>query len=166
MVHTTFLTVDYLKEITPISLAVDVNTLMPFVSVGETLHVYDILGTALKDSLLTMIENHTLSGNSEILVEDYIIPCAAWFSFFEASVFIIYRSENKGITKKFSDNSQALDKDEFAIYRQAILDKAQFYRTRLVDYLENNQTLFPLWRCSSTNPINASKGNGSGFYLG
>jgi hypothetical protein len=167
MVHTNFLTLEYLKEQTPISSALgnQVELLEPFISVAENMHL-DVLGTALKDSLITMIENQTLTGVSETLVDDYIIPYSAWITFWEASLFIMYRAEAKGITKKFSDNSQALDKTEFALFRQGIKDKADFYHNRLLDYLTSNQSAFPLWRCTDTNPINKKESYSGGIYLG
>ncbi len=165
MIHTTFLTVDYLKEITSVSQSVDVNTLAPFIPIGEELWINDVLGTALKDSLITMIENGTLSGVSETLVEDYIIPASAWSCYFEASPFLMYRTENRGITKKFSENSQPLDKAEFTLFRQSINDKMSFYRNRLIQYLEDNKTTFTLWRCTDSNRINKDKDFSGGIYV-
>lgn len=166
MTNTTFLTLEYLQEITPISQALGSQTdlLLPFCEIGESLHVYDILSISLKDSLITMIENQTLSGDSLTLVEQYIVPCSAWFAFYEASIFIIYRAEAKGLTKKFSENSQALDRQEFANYRQSILDKANFYSNRLTAYLEANQDKYPLYRGKPCGT--QQKTFGGGIFLG
>lgn len=165
MNETTFLTVDYLKEITPISSALGDQTslLLPFISVAESMHINDVLGIALKDDLLSKIENNSLTGDSLTLVENFIIPTSAWYTFFEASTFIIYRAESRGITKKYSDNSQALDRQEFANFRQSILDKAVFYKSALVAYLEANKSKYPLYR-SDCGVIKT--GNSSGIYLG
>lgn len=144
----TFLTVDYLKDITPITsaLANQTDLLLPFVSIGESMHLYNSLGLALKDDLLAKVENNTLNTDEQELVEGYIVPASAWFAMFEASIFIIFKAEAKGITKKNSDNSTALDRQELAIYRQSILDKANFYKSRLITYLETNKDKFPLYR--------------------
>jgi len=168
MTTTNFLTLEYLKEVAPITqaLANQTDLLLPFIEVGESMHVFDLLGVALKDDLISKIESQNITGNTQTLIENYIIPCSAWWCYFEASIFIIYRSESKGITKKFSDNSQALDRQEFANYRQSILDKATFYSNRLVKYLNDNQDKFDLYRSSSANQINRSTSFGGGIFLG
>lgn len=166
MTTTTFLTLEYLQEITPISdaLAGQISILLPFTEVGEAMHIYDTLGTALKDDLITKIEAGTLAGNDLELVENYIIPASAWFCMFEASIFVIYQFTAKGVTKKFSDNSQAVDRQEAALVRQSILDKANFYSNRLTAYLEANQAKYPLYR---GKPCGSQKTSfGGGIFLG
>lgn len=171
---TTILTIEKLQEIAPITnaLAGNVDMLMPFVEFAETAHLKEnLLGEAMYDDIIDDIENGTLSGNNETLVTNYLYNLSGWFSFFEASPFIAWRAEAKGLTKKFSDNSQALDREEIAEYKQAILDKATFWYNATAKYLENNKTNFPLWRtsffgktetdCTDDNLYNSQ----SGIYL-
>lgn len=166
---TTILSIEKLQEITSISnaLANQVDLLMPYVEFAETAVLkQDVLGEALYDQLVTEIENGTLTGNNQTLVENYLYQLSAWQSFVEASPFILYRAGAKGVTKMFSDNSTALDDKEFAIYRQSILDKAMFWRQATLKYLENNSTLFPLLRqsfygkTSSCDSAGYDSGNG------
>ena len=77
----------------------------------------------------------------------------------------MFRAEAKGITKKFSDNSQALDKDELAIYRQGILEKAVYWRNATITFLNKSKSLFPLWRDSCTNPIDETHDYSGGIYI-
>jgi len=146
---TTILSVEKLQEISAISnaLANQTDLLMPFVEFAEVAHLKeDILGEALYDDIIADIEAGTLSGNNQTLCEKYLYNLSAWYSYFEASPFIAYRAEAKGVTKKFSDNSQALEKNEIADWRQAILDKAMFWRNATIKFLTNNKTNYPLWR--------------------
>lgn len=146
---TTILSIEKLQEISAISNALANNTemLMPFVEFAEIAHLKeDILGESLYSQIISNIENGVWSGSNQTLVETYLYNLSAWYSYFEASPFIAYRAEAKGVTKKFSDNSQALEKNEIADWRQAILDKASFWRMATIKYLTNNSTLFPLWR--------------------
>lgn len=164
---TTILTIEKLKEIAPITnaLANQVDMITPFIEVAESMHVRnDILGDALYDAIIDEIEASTLSGSNLTLVEKYIYNLSAWYSFWEASIFIIYRSEAKGITKKYSENSQALDKTELAIYRQSILEKALFWRNLTIDYLQDNKINYPLWR-SDTDCDYPTKDNSNGIYV-
>lgn len=143
------LTVEKLQEITPITdaLANQVDMLLSFIEVSETMHLkQDILGESLYDEIITSIENGVLSGHNLTLVDNYLYNLSAWYSFWEFAPFIAFRTSAKGINKMYSDNTQALDKDEMAVYRQSILDKALFWRNATIKYMENNKSNFPLWR--------------------
>lgn len=164
---TTILTIDKLHDITPItkSLADNVDMLITFIEVSEEMHVREILGDALYSDIITNIENGTLSGNNQTLVEKYLYNLSSWYTFLEAAPFILYKPNAKGITKQFSDNSQSIDKDEFAIFRQSISEKATYWRTTTVAFLNKNKLLYPLWRDTNTNPINNSFDTSNGIYL-
>lgn len=160
----TFTTVDRLKQDTAISTNVNPELIEPFINTAEIFWLKDTLGTALWTELKDEISGSTLSGHNHTLRENFIIPASNWFSYYEAAPFIIYRAEAKGITKKFSNNSQALDKKEFEYFRQTMLDKAQTWRNRMIDYLNDNVDLFPSWKANS-DCNNTSKNYGSGFLI-
>ena len=145
----TFATVEDVKTETGISNATSPELIAPFINTAEVFWLKDTLGAALWTELKNAISGDTLSGDNYTLVYQFLIPASVWFSYYEASVFIMYRGEAKGFTKKFSDNSQALDKKEFELLRQSILDKAQTWRNRMIDYLEDNLTLYPNWRVNA-----------------
>jgi hypothetical protein len=125
------------------------------------------LGQALTDQIKNQITGNTLTGNNYTLVNLFILPLSAWATFFEASPFIAYKSTSKGITKQTSNTSENLSKEELEFFRQSIKDKVTFYRNRLIDQLNKNQSLYPMYR-SSTNQVQpyTSKDFSSGIYLG
>lgn len=146
---TTILTIEKLQEIAPITqaLANQTEMLASFIEVSEVMHLkQDILGESLYDAIISEIENGTLSGANLTLVTNYLYNLSAWYSFWESAPFLTYRTTAKGVNKMYSENSQALDKDEMAMYRQSILDKAIYWRNATLKYLENKKTLYPLWR--------------------
>lgn len=160
---TNFITVDELKQLTAISQNVDVSLLVPFIQVSEEMNIYPILGTALVTELLNQIDTITLTPDNEKLLNEYIIPFDAWSTFMESSIFLLYRTVNKGLVKNFGDNSTPLDRFELSQYRQSINDRVSFYKNRLVDYLNTNKSLFPLYRpdCGSTR-----QSSSTGIWLG
>jgi len=163
----TFTTVDRLKQDTSISMSVNPELIEPFINTAEIFWLKDTLGQALWTELKDAISGDTLSGNNYTLVENFIIPAANWYAFYEAAPFILYRVEAKGITKKYSDNSQPLDKKEFELFRQSIFDKAQNWRNRMVTYLcDNEDTIFTNWRASTNEHQYINKGYSGGIYLG
>ncbi len=166
MNETTYLTVETLKEYTPIVNSVDVTLLDVWIPVAETMHIIPVLGDALDTALKTELETYgTLTGNNLTLLK-YIQNASAWYSFLESSSFIRTKFTNKSATQQFSDNSQVAPLDDFKQIRQEILDKAMFYRNRLIDYLDDNKSLFPLYR-SDDEDCNGSgnKEYSSGIWL-
>ena len=146
---TCILTIEKLHDIAPITnaLANQVEMLTSFIEVSEIMHLKeDILGEALYDEIISNIENGVWSGSNQTLVETYLYNLSGWYTFWEAIPFIAYRSEAKGLTKKFSDNSQPLDREEVAEYRQAVWDKAIFWRNATIKFLSNHASSYPLWR--------------------
>ena len=163
---TTYLTIEKLKKITAISKNVDVSLLENNIETSEELNIVPILGTALNSQLISEIEAGTLSGNNLTLVDSYIIPCSAYFAWYDASIFLWAKTMNKGIVKQHSDSSDALDKEELILYRQSIKDKAFGYQSRLIKYLENNINLYPNFRVNLDDMQYKTKGNSSGIFLG
>lgn len=160
----TYLTVEELKSYTSISNNVDTSQLESWIPISESMRIVPVLGTALDTSLKAELEaTGTLTGNSAILYT-HIKNCSAWYSFYEASTFMRTKAMNKGIIQQFSDNSQVAPLEDFRQYRQDILDKAQFYLNYLVQYLEDNKNLFPLYR-SQCDDYSGHDYTGSGIYV-
>ena len=159
-----YLTTNALKNLTAISANVDVSLLENFIPISESMSIDPILGLALSTEIRTQIDADTISAANQNLLDNYILPASAWSTFLEASTFLFMRTEAKGITKKYSDNSQAIDIKEFSLYKQSIMDKKTFYCSRLIDFLELNKTSYPLYR--SDDRDKPRKSNSSGIFLG
>ena len=167
MTDLNFLSINNLIELTTIANSVDPDFLIPYVRIAEEMYVEDVLGNALTSRLKNEILAYALTGNSKTLVERYIIPCSAFYTWYEASMFLNFKTISKGIVKQSSDTSENVTKEEFDLYRTSIKEKAIFYRKRLLEFLNDNKTSFPEWKNSSTNEINTSKTeNANGVYLG
>jgi hypothetical protein len=159
---TTILTTDKLKEMTAISAAVDVNLLQPFIEIAEEFYVKPVLGEDFYNDIVDSIEDGTLSGDILTLVNNYVYGTIAYYSWYEGLPMLYIRVEAKGLVKKFSDNSNAIDSNDFKLLRQSILDKCVMLKTRLEKYLYNNKELFPLYE-KTCEPQGRS--NSTGFFL-
>lgn len=157
----TYATTDNIKSYTPVSKNLSPEVLEPFIKMGETFHIRPVLGEALDDALIEMISTDTLSGTSQTLVTEYIIPCSIWYSYYEALPFVWTRSNAKGLTKGFSDTTQSLEKKEYELIKQELWDKAVLYKNRLIDYLNDNSSTYPLYGNCTTG-----KSNSTGIFLG
>ena len=156
----TYATVDDVRDYTPVSKNISPEIIEPFIKMAETFHLRPVLGENLDDSLLAMVSGDTLSGASYTLVNEYIVPCSLWYSIYEALPFVWTRMNSKGLTRGFSDTTQSLDKKEYELIKQEMWDKAVMYKNRLIEYLNDNSSTYPLYGSC------VGKGNSTGIFLG
>jgi hypothetical protein len=141
-----------------------VSLLESWIPVGETMHIVSVLGIALDTALKTELEaTGTLTGDNATLWV-YIKNASAWYSYYESVGFIRTKTTNKGITQGFSDNSSIVPLDDYKVFKQDILDKANFFRNKLIDFLNNNRLTYPLYRSDDCDGL-TTKEFGSGIYV-
>lgn len=157
-----FISVQYLRANSIINDNVDANVLLPIIRMAESKYVQQVIGSNLYVKLVTDANANTITGNYQILLEDYIIPVLLQYSVYESVPFMAYKFRNKGIQKQSGDNSEPADLTELTYIRDNVLQTAQFYSERLSKYLINNATLFPEYQSSTTdlNPNSQSYFNG------
>lgn len=145
-ITTQFITENQLKTVfTSIQTNVDPAILVPYITMSQQVHIEHRIGKALSDALKSEIEANTLTGNYKVLVEEYIAPALAYWTFYDAIPFLHMRIANKGIMLKTSDNSTNASLEELTWMRGSIRDSAEFFENRMINYLCDNKTLFPLY---------------------
>lgn len=157
------------KKNTPIDENVDSKVLQAAMRTAQDIYIRDIIGSGLYDKLCDDINGGTLSGNYTTLVNYYIAPCLYHYIVMDSAVPMTFKMMNKSIMTRNSENSNPVDLDQLTKIVRQYQSKAEYYAQRLRDYLDENDTLFPLY----LNP-----GNGidtihpqrqdvlGGFYLG
>ena len=142
-----FISEDKLKDSTAINLNVDVNLLLPYVRQAQKLYVETKLGTDLNQKLKDLIVAGTLSlpANAayKTLIDDYIGDMLPNWAFYHAIPFLRFKIENGNIYSKTSETGSALSTDEAQHLREEVRNTAEYYTERLIDYICNNNTLFP-----------------------
>tara|TARA_R100001369_G_scaffold54783_1_gene81672 strand:+ start:363 stop:941 length:579 start_codon:yes stop_codon:yes gene_type:complete len=142
-----FISEDKLKDSTAINLNVDVNLLLPYVRQAQKLYVETKLGTDLNQKLKDLIVAGTLSlpANAayKTLIDDYIGDMLPNWAFYHAIPFLRFKIENGNIYSKTSETGSALSSEEAQHLREEVRNTAEYYTERLIDYICNNNTLFP-----------------------
>ena len=142
-----FISEDKLKDSTAINLNVDVNLLLPYVRQAQKLYVETKLGTNLNNKLKDLIVAGTLSlpANAayKTLIDDYIGDMLPNWAFYHAIPFLRFKIENGNIYSKTSETGNSLSTDEAQHLREEVRNTAEYYTERLIDYICNNNTLFP-----------------------
>lgn len=156
-----FISESKLKDSTAINLNVDVDILLPFVQQAQKLYVETRLGTNLTQHLKDLIVAGTLGnvGNEayKTLVDDYIGDLLPGFSLYHAIPFLRFKVENGNIYSKTSETGTALTTEESQHLREEILNTAQYYLERMIDYVCNNTSSFPEYSTNSGADVNPTK---------
>jgi hypothetical protein len=121
----------------------DFDKLSPFVKVAQDIQVQEILGTLLYRTILTSVENNTLSGNYETLVLQYIQPMLIHYSMSDLMLFHGYEISNAGILRNQPENTTVPSASEIDTIVKRQRDIAETYRRRLVDYITYFPQYFP-----------------------
>ena len=142
MRNITLITERYIKENTPLSQNISAKDIINNIIPAQDLHVQPIMGTNFYNYLLTKYDNQTLSADEIILVE-YIQPGLAYRSASMTLPFLNYQIKNKGVQTQNGDNSESVGSGVVTYLKNELDNRAEFYETRLINYLCENKDLYP-----------------------
>ena len=158
MPYILFISETKLKDSTAINLNVDVNLLLPYVRQAQKLYVEPKLGTTLTEKLKTLITLGTLSlpinVNYQTLVDEYIGDMLPNWAFYHAIPFLRFKIENGNIYSKTSETGTALSVEEAQHLREEIRNTSEYYTERMIDYICNNNSLFPEYNSNTGSDVN------------
>lgn len=161
MSYILFISEDKLKASTAINLNVDVNILLPYVRQAQKLYVETKIGTDLSDKLKSLIQAGTLGavGNEayKTLVDDYIGDMLPNWAFYHCIPFLRFKIENGNIYSKTSETGNALSTEESQHLREEVRNTAEYYTERLIEYICNNNSLFPEYNTNTGADVNPDK---------
>jgi hypothetical protein len=104
------------------------------------------IGEELYNLLLTEKEAGSYSESSQAILDMFIRPALAWYAAWLTLPFAANKINSLGVMDTFFDYKKFDGTDTGETARQAYLSLANTYRTALVDYLETNKALYPLYR--------------------
>ena len=161
MSYVLFISEAKLKASTAISLSVDNAILLPYVLQSQRLYVKTKLGTDLYEKIESLITAGTVNsiGNEAYatLLNDYISVQLPNYALYHAIPFLRFKIENGNIYSKTSENGTPLTTEESQHLREEVLNTAQYFTERMIDYICNNSTLFPEYSTNTGSDVNPSK---------
>ena len=111
---------------------------------AQDIVIQPIIGTILYNTLLTKIDNNSVSGSYQTLIDDYIQPALVYASLYNVTESVMVRTRNNGLlTPTGGENSVNVDRSMYDAKRQSIFNKQQFYADQLSRYLSEKYNLFP-----------------------
>jgi len=160
MSYVLFISESKLKSSTAISLSVDNAILLPYVLQSQKLYVKTKLGSDLYEKLEALITAGTVNdaGNEAYatLLNDYIGSQLPNYALYHAIPFLRFKIENGNIYSKTSESGNSLTTEEAQHLREEVLNTAQYFTERMIDYICNNSSLFPEYSTSSGADVQPS----------
>ena len=132
---------------------VDTDKFIQFIKVAQQIDIQNLLGTDLYNKISADIVAGTLAGNYLSLVNTYVQPTLIWFAQMNYIPFAAYQIKNGGVFKHSSETAQNVDKNEVDYLVGKAREYANYYSTRLVDYLSFNDNLFPEYNTNTNEDI-------------
>ena len=132
---------------------VDTDKFIQFIKIAQQIDIQNLLGTDLYNKISADIVAGTLSGNYLSLVNTYVQPTLIWFAQMNYIPFAAYQIKNGGVFKHSSETAQNVDKNEVDYLVAKAREYANYYSTRLVDYLSFNDNLFPEYNSNTNEDI-------------
>ena len=134
---------DIIKN-TPLGGSVDADALLPFIRTAQEKYILNLLGTILYDKLQDDVEAQTaFTGYYETLVEEYVKPTLIWYACVEYIPFSAVQFKSNGSVKQNSETGASPSKTEVDYLLNKALNNADYYSTRLQDYLIANSSNIP-----------------------
>jgi hypothetical protein len=131
-----FITRNDIIKTTPLGGAVDADALLPFVRTAQEKYILNLIGSVLYNRLQDDITDGTgFSGRYSELMTEYIKPTLIWYACVEYIPFASVQFKTAGAVKHQSEQSTAPTKNELDYLSQKSMDNAEYYATRLQDFL-------------------------------
>lgn len=128
---------DIIKN-TPLQGSIDADRLLPFVRTAQDKYMLNLLGTVLFEFIQEKITTGTYSQLNPFyqdLMDDHIKPTLIWYACVEYIPFSGIQFKSEGAVKHQSEQSVSPGKNEIDYLLQKAMNSADFYATRLQNYL-------------------------------
>jgi hypothetical protein len=144
-----YIDAEYIKAYSHLDGSIDAKDLLPSVIQAQDSQIQPILGTKLFKALKTKISDGTISGNYETLLQDYVMMATLKWTLVNYYPYLQGKILSGTIGSRNVDNITALSQDEVMRMVDIERSNAQFYTERLIDYLQNNTSLFTEYNSNS-----------------
>jgi len=140
-----FISSDTIKERSGLHYNVDEKLIKPEIKTSQDMYILPALGSALYNRLQDGISCNNLTCDEKSLLDDYIADTLVNYVLSELPQGLSFQFYNKGLVRKSSDNTDMPSMQDLIDIANRYRARAEFYKQRLIKYLKQNQTLYPLY---------------------
>lgn len=167
MAYALFITRNDIIKNTPLQGSIDSDRLLPFIRTAQEKYILDLLGTVLYYKLQADIEAGTnFTGYYKDLMDDHIKPTLIWYSTVEYLPFSAVQFKSEGAVKHESEQSKSVSKIEVDYLLQKSMSNADYYATRLQNYLISYSNQIPEYLQSIGNQTEIYPNMGNTYFGG
>jgi hypothetical protein len=130
-----FISPENIYERSPVHKNIDSKMIVSEIKTVQEMQLLPVLGTALYERLQDGIDDNNLTANEETLLKDYIRDAMIHYTISELADGLSYQIWNKGLTRKTTENSEAVSASEIDDYKAKYKNRAEWYLERLINYL-------------------------------
>ena len=146
-----FVNPDYMKRLTQLNGGVEDAVMVPAIILAQDKYLQQYLGTDLLNKLKSDISGDGVTGDYVTLLDSYVRKATVWWAMVELLPNLYVKLDNGGLVIRTSDKTTPISSDDLHREIENARQNAQFYTSRLVEYLCANQSLFPEYT-SNTSP--------------
>lgn len=132
-----------IKKYTQLNEAVDTNLIRPCIYLAQDKYLVNYLGTALVNKLKTDVDDETITGVYDTLLNEYVMKSLLWWTMIELYPSLVYKHDNGSIVIRTSEDTSSISEAELSKMMSAAMDNAKFYTQRMIDYVCANSADFP-----------------------
>lgn len=152
------ITIQDIKEVRPLA-QLDPQRVDPYISESQENDLRPILGDALFYDFITNIDTtkyrellngKTYTKNNYSIFFPGVKPMLCYFSLARIAQNNPINFTSYGMVQKTMQNSEPLDQRILGALVTELRDVANSYQTRVVEFLKDNQTIYPLFNVSSS----------------
>lgn len=140
-----FISSDTIKERSGLHYNVDEKLIKPEIKTSQDMYILPALGSALYNRLQDGISCNNLTCDEKTLLDDYVADTLVNYVLSELPQGLSFQFYNKGLVRKSSDNTDIPSMQDLIDIANRYRARAEFYKQRLIKYLKQNQTLYPLY---------------------
>lgn len=140
-----FISADTIKERSGLHYNVDEKLIKPEIKTSQDMYILPALGSALYNRLQDGISCNNLTCDEKTLLDDYVADTLVNYVLSELPQGLSFQFYNKGLIRKSSDNTDMPSMQDLIDIANRYRSRAEFYKQRLIKYLKQNQTLYPLY---------------------
>ena len=137
--------------------SLDPDKFMNFIKIAQEIHIQNYLGTRLYERLQAGIIADDLTADEITLIDDYIQDALIHYASAEYLPFAMFSVKNGGVFRHNAENTTPVDKSDIDYLVSKEKSLAEYYTKRLVAYLCENESLYPLYSTNSNDDIYPSK---------
>lgn len=160
-----FIDDEYLKEWSPLGKSIDVDEIYPFVANAQDVYTQDVLGTPLYNDIVNKINTGATFSSLEWDLVDLCSKSLVYWTVYMALPHIMIKMRNAGVVKNNSENTTSSDLSEMKYLREEMKNLAEFWNQRVVNFLCDKSTDFPLYNAASDDMYPSNTQYDSDIYL-